>query len=143
MAQGKIQSAPVIERYGDTAYLANGNYGVEYNLKMPLYNDSDSPKTVSLSIQTPIQNDEMNNALQFFASPEERVFFRGTVLFVYKADDGRSRAAYTYVVQNRGQQGQPLVTLTLAPGEQRDVTMQMLYPPDATPPQVLTITTEG
>lgn len=140
---GQIQSAPVVERYGDTAYLANGNYGVEYNLNMPLYNDSDSPKTVSLSIQTPIQNDGVNDALQFFVSPENRVFFRGTVLFVYKADDGRSRAAYTYVVQNRGQQGQPLITLTLAPGEQRDVTMQMLYPPDATPPQVLTITTEG
>lgn len=139
---GQVQSAPVIERYGDTAYRGNGNYGVEYSLTMPLHNNTDAPRTVSLSIQTPIQNDGLSDALQFFASPAERVFFRGTVLFVYKADDGRSRAAYSYVVQNQGQQGQPLVSLTLAPGEQRDVRMQMLYPPDATPPQVLTITTE-
>ena len=122
--------------------MGNGNYGVEYNLKMPLYNNTDSPKTVSLAIQTPLQNDGRNDALEFLANPERRVFFRGTVLFVYKADDGRSRAAYTYVEQNRGEQGQPLISVTLAPGEQRDVTMQMLYPPDATPPQVLTITTE-
>ncbi|MEL6902323.1 MAG: DUF3370 family protein, partial [Cyanobacteria bacterium J06606_4] len=71
------------------------------------------------------------------------VFFRGTVLFVYKDDDGRSRAAYTYVVQNQGEQGEPLVEVTLAPGEQRDVNVQFLYPPDATPPQVLTISTGG
>ncbi|MEM6451237.1 MAG: DUF3370 domain-containing protein [Cyanobacteria bacterium P01_D01_bin.105] len=140
---GQIQSAPLTARYGDTAYLSNGNYGIEYNLNMPLTNDTDSQKTVSLSIQTPLQNDRLNNALQFKANPDRRVFFRGTVLFIYKADDGRSRAAYTYVEQNQGEQGQPLVNLTLAPGEQRNVNVQFLYPPDATPPQVLTITTSS
>ena len=140
---GQIQSAPVVERYRDTAYLANGNYGVDYNLSLPLYNDSDSPKTVALSIQTPLQNDDLDDALQFYASPGNRVFFRGTVLFLYREEDGRSRAAYTYVEQDQGEQGEPLLTLTLAPGEQRDVTVQFLYPPDATPPQVLTISTQG
>ncbi|MEL6605647.1 MAG: DUF3370 domain-containing protein [Cyanobacteria bacterium J06614_10] len=140
---GQVQSAPVVARYRDTAYLANGNYGIEYNLDLPLYNDTDSPQKVALSIQTPLQNDGIENALQFKAAPEPRVFFRGTVLFVYKDDDGRSRAAYTYVVQNQGEQGEPLVEVTLAPGEQRDVNVQFLYPPDATPPQVLTISTGG
>ncbi|MEO1622228.1 MAG: DUF3370 domain-containing protein [Cyanobacteria bacterium J06632_3] len=138
---GQIQSAPVVVRYSDTAYRANGNYGVEYNLDVPLYNDSDSPKRVALSVQTPLQNDGIRDALQFYARPGRRVFFRGTVLFIYKDDDGRSRAAYTYVEQNRGEQGQSLVEVTLAPGEHRDVNVQFLYPPDATPPQVLTITT--
>ncbi len=140
---GQVQSAPIVARYGDTAYRANGNYGVEYNLALPLVNDTDSPKTVSLSVQTPLQNDSLTNALQFNASPEPRVFFRGTVLVIYKEDDGRSRALYTYLVQNRGEQGEPLVEVTLAPGEQRDITVQLLYPPDATPPQVLTISTQG
>lgn len=138
---GQIQSAPMVSRYGDTAYRANGNYGIEYNLDLPLYNNTDSPKTVSLSVQTPLQNDGLNNALQFNTRPEPRVFFRGTVLFIYREDDGRSRAFYTYLEQNRGQQGQPLIEVTLAPGEQRDVNFQFLYPPDATPPQVLTIST--
>mgnify|MGYP001791025400 len=92
-------------------------------------------------MQTPLQNDSQNDALEFYASPESRVFFRGTVLVIYKADDGRSRAAYTYLVQNRGEQGEPMVEVTLAPGEQRDMTVQFLYPPDATPPQVLTVST--
>ena len=67
---GQVQSAPVVSRYGDTAYRANGNYGIEYNLDLPLYNDTDSPKTVALSVQTPLQNDGLDNALQFYASPE-------------------------------------------------------------------------
>ncbi len=139
----QVQSAPLIARYGDTAYRANGNYGIEYNLDLPLYNNTEAPQTVSLSVQTPIQNDSLEDALQFYDSPADRVFFRGTVLFLYEEEDGRSRAAYTYIVQNSGQQGQPLLTMTLAPGEQRDMNVQFLYPPDATPPQVLTISTQG
>ncbi len=138
---GQVQSAPVTLRYDDTAYRANGNYGVEYNLDLPLTNNTDSPKKVALSVQTPLQNEGLDNALQFNRSPESRVFFRGTVLFIYKEDDGRPRAHYTYLVQNRGEQGQPLIEMTLAPGEQRDVNVQFLYPPDSTPPQVLTIST--
>ena len=138
---GQIQSAPITARYGDTAYRANGNYGVEYNLSLPLTNSTDTAKTVALSVQTPLQNDRLSNALQFSKSPESRVFFRGTVLFVYEEDNGRPRASYTYLVQNRGQEGKPLIEITLQPGEQRNVNVQFLYPPDATPPQVLTIST--
>ena len=140
---GQIQSAPISKRYGDTAYLGNGNYGVEYNLTMPLFNNTNSPQSVAFSIQTPLQNDSLDDALQFYANPENRVFFRGTVLFIYKEDNGRSRAYYSYLVQNKGQQGKPIVELTLDPGEQREVNVQFIYPPDATPPQVLTITTKG
>ncbi|MGD1896564.1 MAG: DUF3370 domain-containing protein [Phormidesmis sp.] len=143
LGTGQIQSAPIVARYSDTAHVANGNYGIEYNLDLPLYNDTDSPKTVSLSVQTPLQNDSDDAALHFYASPEQRVFFRGTVLFLYKETDGRSRAVYKYVVQNSGEQGESLLDLTLAPGEQRDVNVQFLYPPDATPPQVLTVATQG
>ncbi|MFM6063438.1 MAG: DUF3370 family protein, partial [Microcystis panniformis] len=35
-----------------------------------------------------------------------------------------------------------LVTLTIPPGDWRVVQVNFLYPPDATPPQVLTIKTE-
>lgn len=139
----QVQSAPITARYADTAYRANGNYGIEYNLDLPLTNDTDSPKTVALSVQTPLQNDGLNDALQFKANPEPRVFFRGTVLFIYKEDNGRSRAHYAYLEQNQGEQGQPLIEITLQPGEQRDVNVQFLYPPDATPPQVLTISTQN
>jgi Protein of unknown function (DUF3370) len=138
---GQIQSARMLARYNDTAYRSHGNYGLEYNLDLPLYNSSNQPKTITLSMQTPIQNERASNVLQFLNPPEDRVFFRGTVLVLYNADDGRPRANYVHVTQNRGDQGEPLAELTLAPGERRSVKVQFLYPPDATPPQVLTLTT--
>ena len=63
------------------------------------------------------------------------------MLFLYKNDQGEPRAEYIHLVQRRGQVGPPLVELTLEPGEERSVEVQFLYPPDATPPQVLTLTT--
>lgn len=44
-------------------------------------------------------------------------------------------------MQRRGQRGEPLALLRLQPGERRLVKVDFLYPPDATPPQVLTINT--
>ena len=138
---GQVQSAPMLARYPDTAYRAHGNYGIEYHLTLPLRNTTDQPQTVTLSVQNPIQNESLRNALEFLSPPSDRIFFRGTVLFVYNDETGRPRANYAHLVQRRGQQGEPLVQLELAPGEQRQVDVQFLYPPDATPPQVLTIGT--
>ena len=138
---GQIQSAPMIRRYNDTAYRAHGNYGTEYDLTLPLYNPTDQPKTVTLSVQTPLQNETIKNALTFLTPHDSRIFFRGTVLFLYTTDQGERQADYIHLVQRRGQMGTPLVELTLAPGEERPVEVHFLYPPDATPPQVLTLTT--
>ncbi|MGB7893662.1 MAG: DUF3370 family protein, partial [Microcoleus sp.] len=44
-----------------------------------------------------------------------------------------------HIVQRRGQQGEPLVNVNMKPGERRLVQVDFLYPPDATPPQVLTV----
>lgn len=138
---GQVQSAPMLRRYRDTAYRAHGNYGTEYVLTLPLYNSTEQPKTVTLSVQTPIQNENIKNALTFLTPHDPQIFFRGTVLFLYKNDQGERRANYIHLVQRRGQVGPALIELTLAPDEERLVEVQFLYPPDATPPQVLTLTT--
>ena len=138
---GQIQSAPMLRRYPDTAYRAHGNYGIEYALTLPLHNPTERPKTVALSVQTPLQNETLRNALAFLTPYDSRIFFRGTVLFLYTSDQGERRADYIHLVQRRGQEGPPLVELSLAPGEERSVEVHFLYPPDATPPQVLTLTT--
>ncbi|MEA5463003.1 DUF3370 domain-containing protein [Leptothoe sp. PORK10 BA2] len=139
---GQVQSAPMLRRYNDTAYRAHGNYGTEYALTLPLHNPTDRPQTVALSVQTPLQNENIRNALTFLNPHDSRIFFRGTVLFLYRNDRGERRADYIHLVQRRGQSGPPLVTLTLEPNEERSVEVQFLYPPDATPPQVLTLTTQ-
>jgi len=138
---GQIQSAPLVVRYPDTAYLAHGNYGVHYELQLPLYNPSPFPQTVAISLQCPLKDDEPRGGLQFLVPPEPRVFFRGTVRLRYTGDDGVPQVRYVHVVKYQGQQGEPLVTLTLEPQGQRLVEVDYLYPPDATPPQVLTVQT--
>lgn len=140
---GQIQSAPMIRRYNDTAYRAHGNYGTEYSLTLPLLNPTDKPQTVALSIQTPLQNETIKNALTFLTPHDSRIFFRGTVLFLYTNDQGEKRADYIHLVQRRGQTGTPLIELTLESDEERAVEVHFLYPPDATPPQVLTLTTHA
>jgi hypothetical protein len=141
LGTGQIQSARMLARYPDTAYLANGNYGVQYSLTLPLVNRTNSTQTVTLAIQTPIKEDRLSRGLRFLEPPAKQVFFRGTVQIRYKDDEGLLRTRYWHLVQRRGQQGEALVTLKMPPADRRLVQVDFLYPPDATPPQVLTVST--
>lgn len=138
---GQIQSAPMLVRYPDTAYLANGNYGIQYNLTLPLRNNSRQSQTVTVAVETPLKQDRGRNELLFLSTPENRIFFRGTVRIRFMDDRFQLQTRYFHLVQRRGQKGDPLVTLSLKPGERRLVEVDFLYPPDATPPQVLTVRT--
>jgi hypothetical protein len=143
LSTGQIQSASMLKRYPDTAYFAHSNYGVEYNLTLPLYNSSSQTRTVSVSIQTPVKDEGGTDRLLFLKPPVEQIFFRGTVRVRYMDDNGGEKTRYLHLVQRRGQPGEALVRLNLAPGEKRQVQVDFLYPPDSTPPQVLTVKTEG
>lgn len=135
----QVQSAPMVARYPDTAYLAHGNYGVQYSLTLPLTNRTGSPQQVAILFQTPLKEDGPSDQLRFLEPPEERVFFRGPIRLQYQDDLGNPIDRFIHVVQHRGEQGQPLATLNLRPGSKRVVQVNFLYPPDATPPQVLTV----
>ncbi|ACK67916.1 conserved hypothetical protein [Rippkaea orientalis PCC 8801] len=137
----QIQSAPMLARYPDTAYRAHGNYGVHYSLTIPLTNRSSERQTVALTLQTPFKQNHYADRLIFANRPEGQVFFRGTVKISYKDRTGNPQERYFHLVQRRGQQGEPLVRINLDPGERREVEVDFLYPPDATPPQVLTVQT--
>ncbi|MBE9070686.1 DUF3370 domain-containing protein, partial [Leptolyngbya cf. ectocarpi LEGE 11479] len=137
------QSAQMLVRYDDTAYQAHGNYGVEYDLTFPLYNPTDTPQTITLALETPIKEDRLSTAgLQFFEPLPTQTFFRGPVQIKYRDDRGLPRIRNIHLVQRRGQQGDPLATVTLAPQENRRVEIILRYPPDSTPPQVITIQTD-
>jgi hypothetical protein len=138
----QIQSAPMLVRYPDTAYQAHGNYGIEYNLALPLHNSTQQAQTVTIAVQTPIKEDELStNGLRFFDPLPTSTFFRGTVRVSYRDDQGLPRTHYVHLVQRRGQPGEALVTLKMAGGDRRLVQFRFLYPPDASPPQVLTVRT--
>ena len=140
-ATGQVQSAPVLVRYDDTAYLANGNYGIHYSLTLPLHNPTNQSQRITLSIETPLKQDISRDQVLFINPPEAKIFFRGTVRLRYVDDNSQMQTRYVHVVQRRGQRGEALATLMLKPSELRLVEVDLLYPPDATPPQLLTIRT--
>lgn len=141
LGTGQVQSAKLLARYPDTAYQAHGNYGVQYSLSLPLHNPTKQPQTVTLAIQTPLKDDLNKGGLLFYNPPENRVFFRGPVRIQYTDDNGNTQTRFIHVTQQRGQRGEPLVTLTLPADARRMVQVDLLYPPDSTPPQVLTVQT--
>ncbi len=144
LGTGQIQSATMLVRYPDTAYRAHGNYGIQYSLKLPLYNNTQSPQTVSVSMQTPLKEDRLvQPGLRFLNIPAREVFFRGTVRVRYRDEQNQPKTEFIHLVQKRGQAGEPLVSLNMKAGDRSLVEIDFLYPPDATPPQVLTVSTQA
>lgn len=138
---GQIQSASMLARYSDTAYRAHGNYGVHYNLTLPLRNETNQDQTVAILLQTPLKEEQTVGALRFLQPPDRQVFFRGTVRIRYTDDFGITETRYLHIVQRRGQEGEPLIRLRMPRGDRRLVQVDFIYPPDSTPPQVLTVRT--
>lgn len=141
LGTGQVQSAPMLVRYPDTAYFAHGNYGVHYDLSLPLHNPTQQMQSVALTIQTPIKQDQLRAGLDFLEPPAPQIFFRGTVRISSLDPLVGNQVRYMHLVQRRGQRGEPLEIVNLQPGERRTVEVDFLYPPDATPPQVLTVST--
>ena len=137
----QIQTAPMLVRYPDTAYAAHGNYGVHYDLTFPLYNPTNEEQTITIALQTPVKQDVIEEGLTFLDPPSSSTFFRGTVKVEYRDERGLPRTRYVHLVQTRGQQGEPLITLNIPPQSIRLISVELLYPPDSTPPQVITVST--
>jgi hypothetical protein len=143
LGTGQVQTAPMIARYADTAYQAHGNYTTEYSLTLPLRNLTGQAQSVAIALETPIKFDApAPKGLRFFQPLPRNVFFRGSVRIRYNDDRGFPQTHYVHLVQRRGQMGAPLIRLAMPPASHRLVQVDFLYPPDATPPQILTVRTE-
>ncbi len=142
MGTGQDQTAPMQVRYPDTAYRTHGNYVVHYSLTLPLENRQQGKRRVQVGLESPLKTDVSEGGLRFRQPPDQLIFFRGTVRVRYGDDRGLPRVKDSHLVLRRGQVAEPLVTMNLAPGERRLVQVSLLYPPDATPPQMLTLWTE-
>lgn len=135
---GQVQSAPLAARYPDTAYAAHGNYAVEYKLQFPLFNPSPKPVKVSVSLDTPIKTDSAKENLTYFEPPAKNTFFRGTVLVQYLSDTAEKTKNYIHLVETRGTKSRSLFNIVMKPKGRRTIQISLFYPPDATPPQVIT-----
>ena len=138
MATTQVQTAPLVTFYPGTAWAAHGNYGVEYHLTLPLLNDTPEPVTMELALESPQEREPQAGAVSLVApSPDTPVRFRGPV--AVQGLDGPPRERVFHLVQRRGEPGPLLGAITMAPGEERTVVVRLVYPADATPPQVLSL----
>ncbi len=141
LGTGQVQTAELQVLYPGTAWAAHGNYGVEYDLAIPLRNDTKAPLQLQLALESPLKTDAPLGGLRFNTSPARAVMFRGSVE-VSGLDDDAGRASGRrrfHLIQRAGQQGPALGTVSLAPGSQRQLRVRLIYPADATPPQVLSL----
>jgi Protein of unknown function (DUF3370) len=141
LGTNQVQTSRLIDRYPDTAYEAHGNYAIHYNLTFPLENPTEQEQTVVMTVETPLKREDTNVGLRFFQPLPKTTFFRGSVRFRFNDDDGLPKTRTFHLVQRRGQEGDALLTLKLRPRERRSVQFELIYPPDATPPQVITVKT--
>lgn len=142
LGMGQVQSAKLMVRYGDTAYESHGNYGVDYDLTIPLFNPTDTKQVVTITLETPQKEERLSQGgLIFRQPPWDFPYFRGTVGLQYQDNNGLNNLEYIHLWHRRGQIVDPLLTLKLKPQMTRLVRVNFRYPPDATPPQVLTVRT--
>jgi hypothetical protein len=141
LGTNQVQTAELEVFYPETAWAAHGNYGVEYDLTIPLRNDTRRPVTLALALESPLKGDRAEGGLRFRATPSTAVVFRGTVqVSGLDGQDGRPQGRRGFhLVQRGGQRGPTLGTVTLAPGQNRQLRVRLIYPADATPPQVLSL----
>ena len=141
LGTGKVQTAELKAAYPGTAWAAHGNYGVEYDLTIPLRNSGPVPVQLQLQLDSPLKHDQPLGGLRFNATPGRAVMFRGTVEVSGLDGDGGqvSGRRRFHLVQRSGQQGPALGTISLAAGAERQLRVRLIYPADATPPQVLSL----
>ena len=138
---GQVQTAELKAYYPGTAWAAHGNYGVEYDLRLPLRNDTARPVSLQLALESPFKGDKPLGGLKFRQGPGGSIWFRGTVEVAgLDGPEGKplGREGFHLVLRS-GQEGPRLGTVTLAPGGQRQLRLRLIYPADATPPQVLSL----
>ncbi len=142
LGTGQIQTAKMLARYPDTAYESHGNYGVLYNLSIPLINSTKGARTVTLTLATPLKEDKLSQKGARFRQPSlDFPFFRGTVRLRYSDDNGKQQTRYVHLWHRVGQLVDPLLSVKMSPSSRRSVQLELIYPPDSTPPQILTIGT--
>ena len=96
---------------------------------------------LQLAFESPLKSDAPAGGLRFNATPSRAVMFRGTVEVsgLDNAEGKGSGRERFHLVQRAGEPGPVLGTISLAAGAQRQVQVRLIYPADATPPQVLSL----
>ena len=141
LGTGQVQTAELQAMSPGTAWAAHGNYGVEYDITLPLVNNTSRRRSVVLALESPIKSGSDEKHLLFNEPPNRSVMFRGPVEVrgLDGSKGGPTGRRIQHLVLRQGLQGPELGRVTLDPGEGRRVRVRLIYPADATPPQVLSV----
>lgn len=135
------QSLPLIRRYDDTAYSAHGNYCVRYLLLVEARNDDQVKRTVAVTFDSPVKSDKNELA---YLDGNKSMFYRGAVKLTADRDQRETpEEQYFHLTLHKGEKLSPICRYELNPRETRMIEFELYYPPDATPPQVLTFESEN
>lgn len=140
---GQVQSAPMVVRNESSAYQAHGNYGVKYDLTFPLKNTTERNLTVNFALETPLKSDEKKDSVTFYQPTDKRVFYRGTLKVGATKGKKVSKFNYQHIVEHRGESVAPVLSTVVPKNSTSTVEVQLIYPPDCTPPQMLTLSTSS
>ena len=137
----QVQTAELKAFSPGTAWAAHGNYGVEYDLQLPLKNTGSQLRTVAIALESPFKDGSTSSVLRFQKPPQRAVMFRGPVEVrgLDRSDGTPGGRHRVHLVLRQGQEATPLGQVTLKPGAKRLVRVRLIYPADATPPQVLSV----
>jgi len=141
MGTGQNQSAPLRVRVPGTAVQSHGNYGVHYLLEADLQNPDPQARSYAVYLHQPLKVIERSpgEALAVFRSPPaEAVFFRGSLRLSWGPEQ-KPEDFWLHQVLRAGEEAPALKVLVLPAGETRRLKLELVYPPDATPPQLLEI----
>jgi hypothetical protein len=144
MGTRQLQTAPLVRRYPDTAFAAHGNYGVTYALTVPLENKTERARTFTFALSNPskVEGQAADNHVTYLAPPNRAVLFRGPVKVTWGPRGATPTSQYTHVVVQSGQGPTAFATVEVPPYTVEEATITLLYPADATPPQLLTLTAQ-
>lgn len=135
-ATREIQASSMLRRYDDTAYRNHGNYCLAYKLAFQVRNDDNREHTLKLSFGTALKTDKSSSGLTFVEPPEKPMFFRGS-LRLDRGLDTLIASDYFHYAMHKGQDPGTFWESKIAPRETEAFTVNLLYPPDCTPPQVV------
>jgi hypothetical protein len=135
------QSANILKRYENTSYQSYGNYGIEYEIEIPLYNHFNEYQLISINFSSPIRfiPDEEKDFIEFYRYPENKINFRGDIKIEYENFLKNKVTKYIHLVQRFGEEGLPIASFLIAPNEKRNLKINFIYPADCTPPHTLII----
>lgn len=146
---GQNQSAPLLARDIHSAVESHGNYGLAYRMTYTLSNPTQSPLKLDWRWTQPTAvtpQNTLTNTLTY--APQSQIVFRGSIRVeeqcqnqdgLTKMDADPPDIKVYHLQTQQGHWHMPFYEQNLLPGHQCRLLFEWVYPPDAIPPQVLSV----